>query len=77
MFWSNLLLLLNPLLMLFGTGLIAWACVYARTPAAKPPQGPDREDDDDEPGIGIDWDQPLDLPPGVYVPPREPEPMAF
>lgn len=38
--------------------------------------GPGPSDDDGSGGEMIDLDAPLDLPPGIYVMPPEPEPVA-
>ncbi|RMG57873.1 MAG: hypothetical protein D6722_24235 [Bacteroidetes bacterium] len=71
------LYILNPLLMIVGSGLIAWACIKSR--AGQNPYGKSDLDEGEGPegGLGIDWDAPLDLPPGVYVPERTPEPMPW
>jgi len=82
MFWSYLVILLNPLILITGVSImLLCACSPRGFFASKSLSDPhsseegDNNDDGDDDGDGwdpIDWDAPLDLPPGIYVLPPEP-----
>lgn len=81
MLWSYLLMLLNPAILIAGLivmAVLAWPAFRNQSQASHlSVDAQDQDDDNDDDGDGwerIDWDAPLDLPPGVYITPADPVP---
>jgi hypothetical protein len=80
MFWSYLAIFLNPFILIVGVSIMLfYACsprgFFASQSVSDSISTEDDDDDGDDDEGGwppLDWDAPLDLPPGVYVLPPEP-----
>lgn len=73
--WSIIFIWLNPAILVIGLVTIlvmAYPTSSSLPPADEGNGGGGIDGDDPDGGDPFDWDQPLDLPPGVYVMPSEP-----
>lgn len=72
---GSLILIAEPLLLLIGFFYLVSMMLQKKAVISRPVRRDDPSSDD-EGGIPIDWDAPLDLPPGVFVMPPTPEPVG-